>query len=128
MASPVVEKSLIIKCPEGSPPKLEPVLVISSKTYLSPTFVLINSIPIDSKYFSRDKLAITVEITLLLFNKFLCFREKAIIAIKCSPSISLPSSSTKTKRSPSPSNAIPKSALLFRTSALNFFVFVEPQF
>ena len=113
-------------CPDCSPPKLYPLLSISSKTYLSPTFVCTKFNFSFSAYLFNPKLLITVATIVFLFNFPFCFKYLEIIAINLSPSISSPFSSTARHLSPSPSYAIPKLILFLITYSFNISRCVEP--
>ncbi len=97
-------------------------------TYLSPTFVMAVPIPSSSKARRNPKLLITVATTRLLISLpcfCISFASRYMIL---SPSISLPFSSINSTLSPSPSKAMPASALCSFTASFNVSRWVEPQF
>ncbi|MBA7708864.1 hypothetical protein ES703_117768 [subsurface metagenome] len=118
--SPVVWCSLKIIWPESSPPITLSCFIISSSTYLSPTFVVTFLIPIFLNATESPKLLIIVVTTVLFFSIPSSFNFFAHIAIILSPLTMLPFSSTAINLSPSPSKASPISALVSTTSFARF--------
>ena len=114
--SPVFALSRRIICPDCSPPILYPPFCISSRTYLSPTFVVVATIPLAFANLKKPRLVITVTTQVLLFSVPSAFINFEKIASNLSPSISSPFSSTARHLSASPSKARPISHL-FSTTA-----------
>src|SRR5215217_4469995 len=96
-------------CPDCSPPRTAPSLRRASRTYRSPTAVVITRTP--RSCISRWKPRFVIWVTATVSTS----RSSARIARIWSPSTVSPAPSTASMRSPSPSNAIPRSAPQSRT-------------
>jgi hypothetical protein len=113
--SPAGEASKKRTCPEGSPPRTDPLRSISRATYLSPTGVRRSAIPRSRRKRSSPKFAITVDTTVFRARAPFALRWRAQSARTWSPSRTVPVSSTKMARSASPSKATPRWARSRRT-------------
>ena len=100
---------------------------IALATYLSPTSVRKTFMPSSCRHSSKARLLIFVATIAFLVSNPFSNMYFANIAKRASPLAILPFSSQTTKRSASPSNAIPKLAFLFFTSFCIACGFKAPQ-
>ena len=125
--SPVVASSRKTRCPDCSPPRVNPSAFRASRTYRSPIGVSLTAIPFSSMASRKPRFDMTVTTTVLPASRPRPARSVAKRARSSSPVVAAPVWSTATSRSASPSSARPTSAPLATTAAPTRSGWVDPQ-
>src|SRR5690606_30144138 len=125
MPSPVLARSKHSRWPDASPPSVPPLATSCWWTWRSPTLARMKPIPACANACSSPKLVISVPTTGPC-NRPLACQSRASTYSRSSPSQTAPLRSTNITRSPSPSNAMPRSAPVSRTRAASVSGWVEP--